>query len=77
MKEINMYVDEFDNIDEFCSLCCEECTAMPDGYCPSDCDFLEKARKIPFEKIVTKWIEYNGDISKVARYIWQYNLLGK
>lgn len=69
-----MSEDKFENIDQFCSYCCEECTAMPDGYCPCECDFLEKARKIPFEKINTKWVEYKGDIRKVANYIKQYRL---
>lgn len=51
MKETKIYsVDEFDNIDGFCSRMCNSCAAMPDGYCPSDCDVLEKARQMPFEK---------------------------
>ena len=78
MKETKVYnAEEFSNIDGFCNHCCACCTAMPDGYCPSDCDILEKARKMPFEKIVAKWIEHDGDIRKVARYIRQYNLRSK
>ena len=78
MKETKVYsVDKFENTNKFCSYCCEECTAMSDGYCPSDCDVLEKARKMPFEKINAKWIEHDGDIQKVVRYIKQYNLRSK
>lgn len=64
--------DKFENIKQFCSFLCNHCDT--DGYCPTDCDLLEKAREIPFEKINNKWIEYNGDIEKVARYIKQYRL---
>lgn len=77
MKETKVYVDEFENIDQFCSMLCNCCTSLPDGYCPTECNILEKARKIPFEKIVAKWIEHDGDIPKIARYIRQYNLYGK
>ncbi len=77
MKETKVYVDEFENIDQFCSYCCNCCASMPDGYCPCECELLDKARKMPLEKINTKWIEYDGDIPKIARYIRQYNLYGK
>ena len=64
--------EKFENINQFCSFLCNNCET--DGYCPSNCDFLEKVRKISFEKINNKWIEYNGDIKKLVRYIKQYRL---
>ena len=64
--------DKFENINKFCSFLCNHCDT--DGYCPTDCDLLEKARKMPFDKINDKWVEYNGDIQKIARYIKQYRL---
>lgn len=66
--------EEFDTIDRFCSFCCSRCTADPDGYCPSDCEMLEKARKIPFDKIEKKYIKHKGDLTKLARYIKNYRL---
>lgn len=66
--------EKFKTIDQFCNYCCNCCTSDPDGYCPSDCDLLEKARKVPFEKINAKWIEHNGNIQKVVRYIKQYKI---
>ncbi len=67
-----MKEDKFENIEQFCAFVCNHCDA--DNYCPTECDLLEKARKMPFEKINNKWLEYNGDIHKIARYIKQYKL---
>jgi hypothetical protein len=64
--------EEFENIDDFCCHCCNNCSQT--DYCPKECDLLEKARKIPFEKINKKWIEHDGDLRKVWRYIKQYKL---
>lgn len=64
--------DKFVNIKQFCSFICNHCDA--DGYCLTDCEYLEKARKIPFEKINNMWVEYNGDIQKIAGYIKRYRL---
>lgn len=65
-----MSEEKFENIDQFCSLCCEHCNN--DWYCPVECELLEKARKMPLEKINAKWIEHEGDIRKIVRYIKQY-----
>ena len=54
--------------EEFAEEVCNNCTAN-DYYCPSYCDLLEKASKISFERIRKKYIEHEGDIGKVCRYI--------
>ena len=65
--------EKFETIDNFCSYVCN-CACSNDWYCPKECDMLEKARKMPFEKINKKWIEHDGNIQKLARYIKQYRL---
>ena len=65
--------EKFETIDNFCSYVCN-CACNNDWYCPKECDLLEKARKMPFEKINKKWIEHDGDIRKVERYIKQYKI---
>lgn len=57
------------NYQDFCTECCNKCTTVPDGYCPSYCLVLQKGALIPFEKIQNKYIQYQGDINKVCRYI--------
>lgn len=57
------------NYDDFAIECCNQCTAIPDGYCPTECDVLAKGRNMPFEKILKKYIQYEGDLAKVFRYI--------
>ena len=47
--------------------CCEYCSN--DWYCPSDCDFLVKARSIPFSKIQECYARHNGDWQKISSYI--------
>ena len=64
--------DKFDNINQFCSYSCNNCNQ--DWYCPGECELLLKARKMPFEKINKKWIEHDGDLVKVWRYIKHYKL---
>ena len=64
---------KFETIDNFCSYVCN-CACSNDWYCPKECDLLEKVRKMPFEKINKKWIEHDGDIRKVERYIKQYKI---
>ena len=65
--------EKFETIDNFCSYVCN-CACSNDWYCPKECDLLEKARKMQFEKINKKWIEHDGDIRKVERYIKQYKI---
>lgn len=61
--------EEMGDIDNFCRLACNACSA--DAYCPSDCDMLEKARRMDFEKIVRAYARNEGDWSKLFRYIKQ------
>lgn len=60
--------EELIDIDGFCKWCCDRCTGN-DWYCPSECEVLEKARRLDFERIVKYYANHNGDIVKVCRYI--------
>lgn len=64
---------EMPNIDYFLSVACGCCTAN-DWYCPSYCYDLEKAQKMPFEKIQQAYARHDGEIWKVMRYIKQARL---
>lgn len=55
------------NIKEFAHESCTYCSC--DWYCPSYCDVLEKAEKMDFELIRKKYIQHEGDLTKVWRYI--------
>lgn len=61
---------DFNNINEFCHCACGWCNN--DWYCPTDCVELEKARRIPFEKILKSYARNDGDFNKVIRYIRRY-----
>lgn len=56
------------DIDTFCQLCCNYCESN-DWYCPSECDDLEKARQLDFNRIINCYARYDGDLRKVCRYI--------
>ena len=60
-------------IESFLRQSCNTCTAN-DWYCPSYCDDLEKAKKMPFEKIQQIYAKWDGDMVKVFRYIKRYRL---
>ena len=59
---------------DFCTECCNKCSAVPDGYCPSYCLILQKGALIPFEKIQEAYIRNKGDLQKVCAYIRRYRL---
>ncbi len=65
--------ERFETIDRFCDFVCYSACSCED-FCPTECELLEKARKMPLEKINDKWIEHDGDIRKVARYIKNYKI---
>lgn len=65
--------NEFDNFKEFKLHVCVKCTAN-DAYCPSNCDLLEKARKMPLEIINQAYSRHGGDMQRVCRYIKQYRI---
>lgn len=60
--------NEIGDIDHFCKYACNVCTAN-DWYCPDECDNLKKARQIDFDRIVKAYARYDGDLSKVFRFI--------
>lgn len=59
---------ELPNFDFFRRCVCDECTAN-DWYCPSDCESLVRAKRIPFEKIQIEFAKFDGELWKVMRYI--------
>lgn len=62
--------DEIRNIDDFCKCACNVCTAN-DWYCPTECDTLQKARQMDFDRIVKSYARNDGDLSKVFKFINQ------
>lgn len=60
---------EIPDIDTFCRHACVHCNS--EWYCPSYCDLLEKARRMPFDRIVACYARHEGDMAKVFRYIKQ------
>lgn len=60
--------DELPNFEYFAQCVCENCTSN-DWYCPSYCDVLRKAEKMPFEDIQKAYERNDGDIRKVIRWI--------
>lgn len=62
--------NELRDINYFCKYACNMCTAN-DWYCPTECDTLQKARRIGFENIVKSYARNDGDWAKVFRYINQ------
>lgn len=59
---------------DFCTDCCNKCTTVPDGYCPSYCLILQKGALIPFEKIQEAYIRNKGDLEKTIAYIKRYRI---
>lgn len=62
--------EEIPTFDAFRIQCCNQCTGN-DAYCPSDCEMLEKADKLDFERIQKCYAKHDGDLRKVSRYIKQ------
>jgi hypothetical protein len=63
--------NEVGNIKDFCHSVCISCTAN-DWFCPTYCVELEKACRMPFEKLLKSYARNDGDIWKVIRYIKRY-----
>jgi len=59
------------DIDDFCQKQCLLCNN--DWFCPSECTFLEKARKRGYERIKSIYLKHNGDMKKVRQYIRSLN----
>lgn len=60
--------EEIPTFEIYAKISCNNCIAN-DAYCPSYCNELEKASRIPFEIIQEKYAQYGGDLRKVSRYI--------
>lgn len=57
--------EEIPTFEVFAKIYCDNCTAN-DAYCPSYCNELEKASRIPFEIIQAKYAQCDGDLHKVV-----------
>lgn len=68
--------NELQDINCFCKYACNMCTGN-DWYCPTECDTLQKARRIDFENIVKCYARNAGDWAKVFRYINQTKVANK
>lgn len=64
-----------DNFQELVRIICISCNS--EWYCPNYCDVLNKARKIPFEKIQKAYERNDKDVSKLIRYIKRYRIKRK
>lgn len=54
--------------DELAQKICDDCIAN-DWYCPSECDFLEKMRRVPIKKLNERYEHYQGYIYDFARWL--------
>lgn len=71
-----MIEEKLSNIEDFCKMACNFCNSN-DWYCPTECDMLQKARKIGIERISKAYERNGGDIVKVSRYIKQAKIEGR
>ena len=62
--------EEYPDFDSYRRAICNTCTAN-DWYCPSLCDDLLKASRMPFKDIQKALARHDGDIVKTIRYIKQ------
>ncbi len=60
--------EDLGDIDSFCHQVCVCCTAN-DAFCPSECDDLQKARQLDFDRLVKCYARNGGDLVAVIRYI--------
>lgn len=66
--------EEIVDIDTFCRHACNSCSN--DWYCPTYCDLLEKAKRVPFDRIIHCYARHDGDMAKVFRFIRQTKVRG-
>ena len=59
---------EWDSIDTFAQEICYRCTAN-EWYCPTECDFLIKARRYPIDRINKTFNECGEDYRKLTQRI--------
>lgn len=66
----------WETMDEFRRYICDTCESN-DWYCPADCDFLEKAKKYPIDKINKAFEDCGEDIFKLCRIVRENELVTK
>ena len=65
LEEVKVEMPTFGS---FAQLVCDNCKAN-DWYCPTLCEELEKASRIPFDIIQERFAYHDGDLAKVMKYI--------
>lgn len=60
--------EELPTIECFLSMACGMCTGN-EAYCPSYCEVLEKAQRMPFARIQLAYARHDGEYAKIVRYI--------
>lgn len=65
--------EELIDMNNFRSLMCDV-YCKHDYYCPTDCDVLEKANRMNFDRIIRSYARNDGDIVKVYNFIKQANV---
>lgn len=65
-------MNEIKTIDDLYAHACVSCKS--EWYCPTHCEWLEKAEKMPFEKIQKAYVRNEGDMRKVYRYVKNYKM---
>ena len=58
---------EIPSFESFQKLTCDMCSN--DWYCPSYCNYLEKAEKMDFDEIQKKFAQHDGDMKNVFGFI--------
>jgi len=65
-----MLINELQTIEDLYWRACVSCRS--EWYCPNYCEWLEKATRMPFEKIQKCYVRNEGDIREVYRYVKNY-----
>jgi hypothetical protein len=63
--------NDIQNIEQLCNRICCNCP-VDELFCPTPCIELEKAIRMPFEKLLRCYARSNGDLKEVLKYICRY-----
>ena len=66
IEEAKEYIPDFKSFyAEACAMCAQE------WYCPHNCEILDKARKMDFNRILKCYARHDGEMYKVLRWLKQ------
>ncbi|MCD8308453.1 MAG: hypothetical protein LUD19_01265 [Clostridia bacterium] len=66
IEQASDYIPDFDSFE---LTMCDNCAAVFDGGCPSNCYELEKAKQIGYKRILKSYARNDGDLVKVTDFI--------